>query len=253
MAASALLVVPSAAARSRLVPLKISIIGDGTIRLSDDSQLSCPRSCSRTVRFRASQRLKLIARPAKAWKMDTWAGACRGRGPTCTLRLTHAVRVRVVFIAPGTKKNPIPLGTEAYIDEDGALNHYGWGLRVLSSELRDKKQLVVQLSATAHGGDLFLGQLLTNIFIDAKLGEYLGSYTSCIPPAPSLGSLGVYMGPPLLFGVREGQMITGYMCFVVSPTDAPFVLFTEPPLRDINPPEQPPYRPDSEAVWFSLH
>lgn len=162
----------------------------------------------------------------------------------------RAARVGVRFLAPGVKKNPIPLGTFANIDGGGFA---GWLLKVVSKQTQGQN-LVLLLSATATGSDLATYQLDFNLFIQGKLGDMysLASRSSCTPPSPDFLDQGSSWDPVLHSrAVREGETITGYVCFTISPSKAS-LLFAEPPLRSVNPPEHPPYRPDAEAVWFAL-
>jgi len=249
------------AAPSRALPLTIAITGKGMVRLGTGRQVACAASCRRVILVRADRRITLSTQPASGWKFGAWAGACRGTGRTCKLRVTRAARVNASFIPPGARKNPIPLGTEGFIDAGppalGLVTAWGfeWGLKVLSSRL-EQNHLIVQLSATAHGSALILYQLQANIFLAGRIREYSPGAVGpnpCTPPAPDLLSiLGHYLGPPGFFGLLEGETLTGYLCFQVDPIDAPFLLFTEPPLRSLNPSSVPSYPPDAEAVWFAL-
>src|SRR5206468_6737930 len=98
----------------------------------------------------AGRRVTLSAEPGEGWMFEGWGGACRRATPRCVLRPNHSLHVDVAFIAPGTRTNPIPMGTEGFPDGSPSL---GWGLRLLSSQLRGNN-LIVQLAATAHGSDL---------------------------------------------------------------------------------------------------
>jgi hypothetical protein len=240
------------AAQSRAVVLTVAIAGKGTVRLSTGRQLACASSCKREFPVRAGNRVTLTAQTGNGWKVGAWGGACRGTASTCKLRVSRAAHARVTFIPPGARANPIPLGVEGDIDGGGLF--WGWGLKVLSSRLA-QNHLFVQLSATAHGTALILYQLQANIFLAGRIQEYSPGARGpnpCIPPAPDfLHYLGVYLGSGD-FGVLEGQTVTGYLCFQVAPIDAPFLLFTEPPTRSLNPPGVPSYPPDAEAVWFAL-
>jgi hypothetical protein len=196
-AIGALLAVSSSAAGSSgRVPLTISIVGSGTVKLSTGTQFTCAKSCKHTVTVPARERLKLVGHPAERWKLDAWTGACRSRAATCTLRPSHAARARALFVAPGTRKNPIPLGTQACIDEGlataGPLCGL-WGLKVLSSYRQGVRDLVVQLSASVGEGSssLWLFQLHANIFIAGRTSEYSLTWGDhCTPPAPDFLKLG---------------------------------------------------------------
>jgi hypothetical protein len=241
----AVLLVPNTpAAQSRSLSLTVTIKGQGIVRLSTGRQIACASSCNRTVLVSAGSRITLATRPSSGWKFGSWTGACQGTASTCRVRIARAARVGVTFLAPGVKKNPIPLGTEA--SPDGL-----WRLSVQSSELH-AQDLIVQLSATATGADLYLYQLWGNLFIAGRLFEYTLGDGSCTPPSPDFHYFGFYGFPPYGRAVPKGQTVTGYLCVKTSHNDPPFVLFTEPGTRSINLPTEPPYPPDAEAVWFAL-
>jgi hypothetical protein len=253
--------VPCAAAgSSRTVQLTVAIQGNGTVRLSPGGQLTCAASCKRTFLVRAAARVTLTAQAGSGWKFGAWAGACRLTSPRCKIRVSRSGRVGVTFIPPGAQTNPIQVGTFANIDDGG---YGGWRLKVVSTHL-EGRDFVLLLSATAIGSDLWAVQLDANLFIMGKTarcnvsgltlcgGEY-ALWGSCTPHAPDFFEQGVLTSVGGLAGrwVREGQTITGYACFRAS-GDMPTLLFTEPPLRTVNPPLGPPYPPDAEARWFAL-
>jgi hypothetical protein len=236
------------AARSRHFPVTIAVAGKGTVRLSDGRQVDCAASCRRTIWVRAGSRVAVTAWPSSGWKFGTWVGACRGLPSKCVLRVSRATHVAVTFIPPGARANPIRVGTFAFIDASGV----GWRLKVVSTQAQ-RQDLVLLLSATAMGSDLATYQLDFNIFIMGRLGAvYSLATASCTPPSPDFLVQGVFT--PWGHGTRwvaEGRTITGYVCFKIRPSDAR-LLFTEPPLRSVNPPAEPVYRPDADAVWFAL-
>jgi hypothetical protein len=202
-------------AHERRLPLTIAITGKGIVRLSTGRQITCPASCKRTVQVRAGSRITLATQPASGWKFGTWTGA----------------------LAPGVRNNPIPVGTFANIDGGGIA---GWLLKVVSTQPQGQ-DLVLLLSATATGSDLATYQLDFNIFILGKLGDmYSLATASCTTPSPDFIEQGSTYNPFLHSrAAREGETITGYVCFKIRPSSAS-LLFTEPPLRSVNPPEQPP-------------
>ncbi len=249
LAVSGLLVVPGAlAGQSRYLRLTVAITGNGTVRFSTGGHVACTASCKGTVSVRAGSRVTLTTQGGAGWKFARWAGACRGAASTCKVRVNRATRVGVTFLAPGIKANPIPLDTFASIDGGG-----GWLLKVVSTRAQGQ-DLVLLLSATATGSDLGTYQLDFNIFIMGKLGdEYSLAHDSCAAPSPDFIQQGSYYDPFLLSrAVREGETITGYVCFKITMSSHARFLFTEPPLRSVNPPDQAPYWPDSEARWFAL-
>src|SRR4249919_363130 len=62
--------------------LTVRVSGKGTIR-GASSGIACPGQCAATVG--SFKQLRLRAAPAKRWKFRSWAGACTGRQPVCTL------------------------------------------------------------------------------------------------------------------------------------------------------------------------
>lgn len=242
----AVLAAPGAlAAKSRSVSLTVAITGKGTVRLSTGRQFACAASCKRTVLVRAGSMVTLSTQPGTGWKFGTWAGACRGTASKCNVPMLRAERVGVNFLAPGIRANPIPLGTVGNIDGF-------WLLKVVSTHA-EGRDLVLLLSATATGSDLGLYQLALNIFILGTLHDEYSLDDSCAP-SPDFIKQGSYYDPFLLSpAVREGETITGYVCFKIAHSPRATFLFVEPPLRSLTPPDDPPYwPPDSEARWFAL-
>ena len=75
--------------------LTVAVGGRGAVRSSRPG-IACPPRCSSLVPSYAS--LRLAASPAKGWRFKTWAGACRGTRPACTLPMTSAASARAVFV-----------------------------------------------------------------------------------------------------------------------------------------------------------
>lgn len=233
------------------VPLMVTVRGSGMVRFSPTQRVACLTTCHKTFRVLPGHHVTLNATATPGWKL-TWRGACKGGDARCALHVTRSTRVVVRFVPPGVQANPLPLGTAAGI-QDGGL----WDLKVLSSQLQGQ-DLFVQIAATdTSGGYLDLLPLQLNIFIRGGLFEYTpASALTCTPPDPNFLTLpGVHLpGDPFGPSVPPGQTVTGYLCFPIQTNDAPFLLFTEPPVRDVaNQTGQPPYPPDAEAVWFAIH
>jgi hypothetical protein len=75
--------------------LTVAVGGRGSVRSSRPG-IACPPRCSSLVSSYTP--LRLTASPAKGWRFKTWAGACRGTRPACTLPMTAAASARAVFI-----------------------------------------------------------------------------------------------------------------------------------------------------------
>jgi len=74
--------------------LTVAVGGRGAVRSSRPG-IACPTRCSSLVPSYAP--LRLTASPAKGWRFKSWAGACRGTKPACTLPMTAATSARAVF------------------------------------------------------------------------------------------------------------------------------------------------------------
>lgn len=252
MAATLFIGTATAATKPPGVVLTFSVIGSGTVQVTQQvrgrthlSWFACKQSsCRQAVRVHAGSRVAITATPATRWKFAKWGGACEGSAAKCSLRVTRAARVGVTFAAPGTQANPIPVGTTATIDGF-------WYLGVNSSG-QQGTNLVVSLTATAtHSSSLILAPLDLNIFVYGGLGAYGIKSNHCTDPSPDFLLQGKY-GFSGMLEAPEGQPITGYLCFQV-PAGSTYLLFTEPPLREgLNASGDPPYPPDAQAVWFAL-
>ena len=75
--------------------LTVAVAGRGAVR-SSQGGLACPPRCSRPVPSYSP--LRLTASPAKGWRFKSWAGACRGTRPACTVPMTTAASARAVFV-----------------------------------------------------------------------------------------------------------------------------------------------------------
>lgn len=79
----------------RAYRLTVALAGRGAVR-SSPGGLACPPRCSRLVPSYSP--LRLTASPAKGWRFRSWAGACRGTRPICTVPMTAATSARAVFV-----------------------------------------------------------------------------------------------------------------------------------------------------------
>jgi hypothetical protein len=75
--------------------LAVSISGRGTVR-SARAGITCRPRCSAT--FPSFTPVRLVATPAKGWKLRSWSGACRGARPTCTVPMSAASSARATFV-----------------------------------------------------------------------------------------------------------------------------------------------------------
>ena len=72
--------------------LTVRVSGKGKVR---GGRIACPGRCSAAVDSYTP--LRLTATPTKGWKLKSWAGACRGIRPVCTLPMTGSVSARALF------------------------------------------------------------------------------------------------------------------------------------------------------------
>ena len=264
-------------ASTTTVSLTVTIVGNGTINLGGGRQVSCGiwagRPCAGRFNVKAGSVVTFRQTPKKGWKFSKWSGACTGHASTCSITAKRTTRVNVVFAAPGAITNPVAIGTTADIDD--LTGSVGWSLKV-GSVVPDAtsrvlaignnnsccqprpgaQDFLITVSATAHGGGLGLGGLEANLY--AKTGNSnstYGIYTegACgTLPQPHLTDRATVSGDPADFIVKDGQTVTGTICFQVDGDDAKTLrLFTEPPLLypdGFNGPS-----PDAHARWFLLH
>lgn len=84
----------SAASRPTLT---VTIAGKGSVT-SVPGGISCPRVCRSS--YRTNARIRLIAHPARGWRLNAWSGECFGNRQ-CAVKLVGPTRVRATFA-----KNP---------------------------------------------------------------------------------------------------------------------------------------------------
>ncbi len=268
---------PSVDASTANIPLTVTIVGKGTVRLGGGRQVSCGiyvgRPCTQRFQVKAATGIALRATPVGGWKFSKWTGACTATAVSCRVTVNRPTHVTATFLAPGTTANPIPLGTTTDIDDLGG--SVGWSLKVDSVVADATSQILaigknatccqprpgaqdflIVISATAHGSALGLGSLLANLY--AKTGNSNSTYSiytqgACgtLPP-PHLWDQATFSPrDPTDFVVNDGQTVTGTICFQVDNDDAKTLrLFTEPPLLYPDGVTDP--SPDAHARWFSL-
>jgi hypothetical protein len=116
------------------------------------------------------------------------------------------------------------------------------------------QDFLIVVSATAHGGTLALGSLITNLYAKtansySTYGIYTEGACGTLPP-PHLTDTATFSGGD--FQVADEQTVSGTICFQVDSDDARTLrLFTEPPLQNPDGISDP--SPDAKAVWFLLH
>lgn len=77
-------------------PVQVAVVGRGLVT-SAPTGLRCSRArCSRS--FTSYEPVRLTAKPGKGWRWKSWAGACRGSRPVCTLPMSRRADVRAVFV-----------------------------------------------------------------------------------------------------------------------------------------------------------
>jgi hypothetical protein len=86
---------PSALFAPATYRVNVRVSGRGTV-VSSTRQISCPGRCASTVASYTP--LRLTAAAGKGWRLKTWAGACRGKRPACTLAMSSNASARAVFV-----------------------------------------------------------------------------------------------------------------------------------------------------------
>ena len=75
--------------------LTVAVTGRGAVR-SSRAGITCRPRCSAS--FSSFTPVRLIATPAKGWKLRSWSGACRGARTSCTVPMSAATRARATFV-----------------------------------------------------------------------------------------------------------------------------------------------------------
>jgi hypothetical protein len=240
----ALLVVSGAGgARLRSVPLTVTLVGKGVVRLSDGRQFTCnAEQCQRRFALRAGTKITLRAQAARAWKFTGWRGACRRASGSCSVRLNGATHIAAWFARPGARVNPIPLAQAAVLSD-------GWVVRVASATLDATSQILARPGNTPPSA----GAQFTLVDVSAT---YTGSGSSRFDPNDDrLQTIGArdaaydegcgsntLPGPPLdgHEGTAAGQTVAGELCFEIAQDDAASLLLSMYDERY------------SHYVWFAL-
>lgn len=75
--------------------LTVAVAGKGAVR-SPSTGIACKPNCSASVT--SFSPVRLVATPAKGWKLRSWSGACRGAQKTCTVPMSAATSARATFV-----------------------------------------------------------------------------------------------------------------------------------------------------------
>jgi hypothetical protein len=216
-----------AATTTRTVPLKLTIFGAATARLSGPvtgkHSFTCRRlhDCVHTFKTLEGRRVVIRILPRTAWKLDKWGDACEGVvGATCSVRPTRRAgrQVKVDLLQPGDPHNPIKLGTAWGIAG-------GWRLKVNSAIINADTEVEavtdphsgLPANPTPPAGDQYLlvNVSMTNVSSSAQDLQVLNvigvdddqAYLPCTPPPPDLSSV---------TQVLSQQTVTGNVCFVIT-------------------------------------
>jgi Divergent InlB B-repeat domain len=80
--------------------LSVKVKGKGRVT-SSPVGLACPKTC--VTSFAADSAVRLIAKPAKGYKLSKWTGSCRGAG-RCTVTVSKDQSVGATFVKKPKKK-----------------------------------------------------------------------------------------------------------------------------------------------------
>jgi hypothetical protein len=75
--------------------LTVAVRGRGGVR-SVNGGINCKPRCSASLP--SFTPLRLVATPAKGWKLRAWSGACKGSKRTCTVPMSAATSARATFV-----------------------------------------------------------------------------------------------------------------------------------------------------------
>ena len=74
--------------------LAVAVTGRGTVK-SSRAGITCRPRCS--AAFPSYTPVRLVASPAKGWKLRSWSGVCRGTKRACTVPMSSAASARATF------------------------------------------------------------------------------------------------------------------------------------------------------------
>ena len=75
--------------------LSVRVTGQGAVR-SGRPGIACRPRCAGS--FASHVPVRLTARPAQGWRFRSWAGACSGSRPVCTVPMARAATARAIFV-----------------------------------------------------------------------------------------------------------------------------------------------------------
>lgn len=246
----------SAAGRPGTVPLKVRVTGLGTVRVTGSGSFTCREyPCVHTFHVAKGRRIVVRAAAAMGWKLTKWAGACKGSGAKCSLRLRGWHTVAVTFVPPGNWLNPYRLGTAATLAG-------GWRVKVNSATIDATSEVeavvdpetgdhanpappagaqytLVNVSLTYEGSGGYPSDVDSFLNALSQLGaegEVSGLYPPdfCEPPQPDADSGGQLV---------TGQTVTGNLCYEIASGDASTLRL----MGVASGPGSPQY-----LVWFAL-
>jgi len=227
-----------AAAKPRTFALTLTVTGSGTIRVSGGRQLVCKAtSCKRTFRVTAGAKVALTAQAATDWEFGAWANACKGSSVTCRLRVRKATMAQAMFIAPGERGNPIPLGKAAVVTDDHRLTVLSAKPDATADVLAVTNQFgghpndpppagaqyflaAIQVTYTGGGHDDELRYLQQHI-------NSMGAHNAAYIPGDDACSYGGWLPLPVFPEPDElysGQTAAGNICWRIASNDADSLL-----------------------------
>jgi hypothetical protein len=235
----------SAAKAPRRVALKVNVTGSGTVRVAGSRALTCHvAACRYTVHVRRGRRIVIEALPLTGWKLTKWAGACKGSGAKCSLKLKARRSVAVRFVPPGDRLNPYALGTAVTLSgtNSGSVRvNVNTAIMNASSQVSPpppagRQYTLVNLTMRNMGpGSATLRSFLASpgqMWTEAH-GNTIYPPDGCRPPQPDLGSGG---------SLSPGQSMTGNLCYEIHSDDAGTLLLSGQALKG----------KAERTVWFAL-
>ena len=138
----------SATAAQR-IPLTVVVLGKGADVTSRPVGISCPGHC--TASFTAGSHVVLSAKPKSGFRLQRWAGSCKGSG-ACTVKVSSPAAVTAVFerssAKPSPHANPSPtpgakLAEPGFYSVNG--NSYNW----LFADVGSRRVLNVEMGVAA--------------------------------------------------------------------------------------------------------
>ena len=246
-----MVLVTGAQAAAPTVLLTVSVIGSGTVKVTNEAPIRCTGTCHATFRVKAGSKVVVVPTASALWKPAPWSGACKGAPARCTLRMTKAQQLSVRFVAPGAQPNPIPLGSTWFVTGN-------WLLRVIGVTPNANGQLIdangttqqppagsqfflldvaVTYKGSGFGGFADFARELTAVGAHGTRYGYLTG-NGCGPGKTILPSHDIQPKAQANSPVESNQTVSGYICFQVASADASSLLLLAG---------------GGMPVWFALH